>query len=130
MKKLTIFLLTIFSIVLFPFLTMANANIPLKTNKQMIKNEDTISFTLHWNFNGDCAGDYYKFLGTGIIKTVNNVPISETCNHVFIKCPVDINLQKGIEYRFVAVPFSPTNCSTSIDTCYVNKTYLIIKQLD
>jgi hypothetical protein len=130
MKKLTIFLLTIFSIGLFSFLTMVNANPLLKTNTRMIQNEDTISFTLRWNFNGDCKGDCYKFLGTGIIKTINNVSIGESCNHVFIKCPTEINLQKGVEYRCIAVPFGPTDCSTSIDTCNVNRTYLIIKQID
>lgn len=90
---------------------------------------DTIEFSLRQDFAGDCDKDCYRFLGTDNILKINGRPAGQNCNHIFVKCPSKLTLYRDKVYRFVATSFVPNNCSTIIDTCAKNLTYLLIAEV-
>lgn len=92
--------------------------------------KDTIEFSLRWDFIGDCGNDCYKFLGTDVILKINGKSIGSNCHHIFIKCPSDIKLYKSRIYKFVAILFSPNECSTNIDLCTSSKNFLLLEEVD
>lgn len=92
--------------------------------------KDTIEFTMRWDFNGDCGTDCYKFIGTGTISAINGKAVNGSCDNIFVKCPSRLNLKQGKQYTFIAIPFTPNNCSTTIDFCTPNKTFLLVKPVN
>jgi hypothetical protein len=101
-----------------------------KGKMESISQKDTIEFSLSWNFAGDCGQDCYKFLGTGSILKINGKPVGQNCDHIFVKCPSGIKLYKSQVYKFVAIAFTPNDCSTRIDMCTGSQTYLLLNKLN
>jgi hypothetical protein len=127
--KRSISLLAILAFSIFYLLSFRIPEPQIKFEGTKELKPDTISFRLKRNFTGDCGDDCYSFIGSDVIIKVNHKAIGSLCNHLFIKCPSSLRLQKNIEYLFVAKLFVPPNCSTIIDTCEMNKIYVLIKKL-
>lgn len=115
---------------LFTLAKAGPANSGLQPERSIATPNDTITFTMSWDFNGDCGKDCYKFIGTGKITAINGKPVGKKCHHLFVKCPSKLHFVKGTTYQFIAAPFKPTDCSTVIDTCMENKFYVLINSIE
>jgi hypothetical protein len=127
MKNIVLFVLAIFG----PFHPdpISKSGTLVSNNSLMGYEKDTITFSLRWNFTGDCGTDCYKFIGTNVIQTINDKKITTNCSYLFVKCPSKLDLQKGVSYTFTAKSFSPNNCSTTLDTCRENQYYLLEEEI-
>ena len=127
MKKYT--LLSCFCLAL-SLTGFANDIIVQQSEPAIDKKQDTIEFTMRWSFNGDCGNYCYKFIGTDTIVKINGKPINSNCDHLFVKCPSNFRLHQDSAYTFIAIPFTPNDCSTIIDTCTDSKTYLLVTAIE
>lgn len=109
---------------------LSDTSINRNKYNQNVNFQDTIEFALRWDFKGDCGNDCYSFLGTDTILKLNEKSVEKGCNHIFAKCPSDLKLFQNKTYRFLALAFNPDPCSTIIDTCAINKYYLLVKEID
>ena len=124
MKKITVLIGIIFLAISFQ--SFANDTRVVKFNNLVDNIQDTIEFTMYWDFKGDCDNDCYKFIGTGYISKINGKFIGENYDHIFVKCPSNFVLNQSKTYKFIAIPFTPNYCSTKFDTLSSWNTYYLL----